>query len=200
MWNIVANSYAQCEAQKEIRWVCALATTRVPAGPCRERNINWIMTSSKCTLCMRSCCTLICTMPGLKRDESQMHKGPPYSQIWAGSSAVAASLAWQQSFFLSFYKYFFETEGQSGQRQWINQKRKRAHTERWDCSEAEHCHGLTTPWAWVSYHMLRYVGVIQFLCQVLQLLSVRFTQQNLCWISKSKMKHHQKLHQNLDFS
>ena len=48
--------------------------------------------------------------------------------------------------------------------------------------------------------MVRYVGVIQFLFQVLQLWPVRFTQQNLCWSSKSIMKHHQKLSWNLDFS
>ena len=39
---------------------------------------------------------------------------------------------------------------------------------------------------------VRYMGVIRFEFHVLQLLSIRFTQQNLCNISKSIMKHHQK--------
>ena len=76
-------------------------------------------------------------------------------------SSGRVSLAWQQSFFL---KFFFETEGQSGQSQWKNHKKKtRPH---W--GEAGLLGRETPPtawqqsWAWVSYHMVRYVGFIQF--------------------------------------
>ena len=40
---------------------------------------------------------------------------------------------------------------------------------------------------------LRYVGVTWFLFHVLQRLVIKFTQQNLCCISKSTMKHMQEL-------
>ena len=40
---------------------------------------------------------------------------------------------------------------------------------------------------------LRHVGFIWFIFNVLQLLPIRFTQQNSCCISKSMMKHLQKL-------
>ena len=40
---------------------------------------------------------------------------------------------------------------------------------------------------------LRCVGVLQFVFNILQLLSIRFTQRNLCCFSKSMMKHMQKL-------
>ena len=40
---------------------------------------------------------------------------------------------------------------------------------------------------------LRYEGVMWFVFHVLQLLPIKFTQQNLCCISKSIMKHMQKL-------
>ena len=43
---------------------------------------------------------------------------------------------------------------------------------------------------------LRYVGVIWFIFNVLRLLSIRFTQPNLCCISKSMMKHEQKSDEN----
>ena len=45
---------------------------------------------------------------------------------------------------------------------------------------------------------LRYVGVIWFVFHVLQLLPIRLTQQNSCCISKSLMKHLQRLDRKLD--
>ena len=41
--------------------------------------------------------------------------------------------------------------------------------------------------------ILKICGVIWFLSHVLQLLLVKFTQQNFCCISKSTMKHMRKL-------
>ena len=45
---------------------------------------------------------------------------------------------------------------------------------------------------------LRHVGVIWFTFHVLQLLSIRFIEQNACCISKSTMKHMQKAYWNSD--
>ena len=46
--------------------------------------------------------------------------------------------------------------------------------------------------------VMSYVGGIQFFVRVLQLLLIRFTPQNLFCISKSMMKHQQKLDWKLD--
>ena len=59
---------------------------------------------------------------------------------------------------------------------------------------------------WIFYlnqfvdRYLRYVGVIQFVIHVHQLLPVRFTQQNLYCISKFTLKHQQKSNWKLDLS
>ena len=44
----------------------------------------------------------------------------------------------------------------------------------------------------VTIHCVRYMGVTHFVFHVLQLLPSRFTQRNLCCISKFAMKHQQK--------
>ena len=48
-------------------------------------------------------------------------------------------------------------------------------------------------------HILRYVSVIQFIFQVLLLLPITLTQWNLCCISKSILKHHQKIKSKIKF-
>ena len=164
-----------------------------------QRNINWIMTSSKCTLCMRSLCTLICTMPGLKRDESQMHKGPPYLQIRAGLSAVAASLLPDDNL---FFKFFFWDRRPIWPEPMKKPQKENTPTLRGGGTPRTRntAHGLTTILGLSIIPYGKVCGIYSIFFQVLQLLSVRFTQQNLCCISKSTMKHHQKLYRNLDFS
>ena len=43
----------------------------------------------------------------------------------------------------------------------------------------------------IFFKTIRYVGVFQPSFHVLHFLPIRFTQQNLCYISKSRMKHQQ---------
>lgn len=47
---------------------------------------------------------------------------------------------------------------------------------------------------------LRYVGVIHLIFRVLQILPLKFTQQNLCYNNKSKMKHQLKPYKKLNHS
>ena len=57
-------------------------------------------------------------------------------------------------------------------------------------------------WTWSCLRnkgmVIRYVGVIWFLFHVLQLLPIRFTQQNSCCINKSTIKHLQNSNWHLD--
>ena len=50
----------------------------------------------------------------------------------------------------------------------------------------------------VVMHHLRYRGVIWFMFHVLQLLPIRFTQQNSWCINKPTMKHMQKLDKKIE--
>ena len=60
----------------------------------------------------------------------------------------------------------------------------------WKCSSVR--------WMISSWNCKRYVGVSWFVVHVLQLLLIRFTQQNSCCTSKTMMKHLQKLDWRFD--